>query len=257
MRKLNYSKDYISLHSGGFEVHILETVDSTNTYVRNRIDCLKDKSIVIAYGQTQGRGRRGKSFYSPDMGGLYMSILLSKESIANADAGLLTVCASVAVCRAIKKSCDIEAGIKWVNDIFYNGKKVCGILCEAVGNPVTHYIVGVGVNIANSEFPEDIKNVAGSIPCDKGTENMLAAYIAKELYSIIEEFDGAEAIKEYRSRLMMLGKEVSFSVNSDQYIGVAYDVNAQGNLIVKCREGDITLSSGEISLGSAAFTENG
>lgn len=260
MNKLNFSKEVIELHSGGSEVIILGTVDSTNTYAKTNISDLRGGSIIIAYEQTAGRGRQGKKFFSPDMGGLYMSIVLEKNMLAVDAVKLLTVCTSVAVCRAIKKVCNISPGIKWVNDIFFDGRKVCGILCESVNTSgdfsPTHYIVGIGINLGVSCFPDEIKKIAGSIPCAEGAENMLAGYIAKELFSVVSDFDGKKIIEEYSSYLMMLGSKVNFAVNGKEYHGTAHGINEYGNLIVKCDEGEMILSSGEISLGSSGFVSS-
>lgn len=241
------------------EVILLESVNSTSTYAREKCrEAIADKTMIIALNQTAGRGRSGKSFYSAKGGGLYMSLVLNAESVKDDKVRLMTICAAVAVCDALKKVCGIDVGIKWVNDIFYRGRKVCGILCEAVNDTeslkVTHYIAGIGINIGNTDFPQEIKNVAGGILCPQGAQNLLAAEIAEEFFNILENTKPHDVIARYRSLLMMLGKEVKFMLNGKEYIGTAKDISENGGLQVECGNEILTLSSGEISLGSAAYT---
>ena len=189
-----------------------------------------------------------------------MSIVLEADKIGDSES-LITVCAVIAVCRALQTVCNIEACVKWVNDVFCDGRKISGILCEAVTDirtlKTSYYIVGIGINIGQNEFPEDIKNIAGSIVCSEEAANLLAAETAKQLFDIIENFSSADIVSEYRSKLMMLDRPVSFTLNEKKYDGMALDINQCGNLIVKCGEEILTLSSGEISLSSGNFTKKG
>lgn len=260
MIAIEFNKDIIiNAAPNCADVIILESVNSTNTYAREKCrEAIADKTMIIALNQTAGRGRSGKSFYSPQGGGLYMSLVLNAESVKDDKIRLMTICAAVAVCDALKKVCGIDVGIKWVNDIFYLGRKVCGILCEAVNDnetlKVTYYIVGIGINIGNTDFPKEIKNVAGSILCPKGAQSLLAAKIAEVFFDILENTKPHDVIVRYRSLLMMLDKEVSFTLNGKEYNGTAKDISEDGGLKVDCDNEILTLSSGEISLDSAAYT---
>ena len=118
-------------------LHIFETIDSTSTYAKKLAESgAEHGTAVIALQQTGGRGRLGRSFHAPAGTGIYMSLIL-KTAADFSKAMLVTTAASVAVCRAIRKVCGADPQIKWVNDIYLNGKKVCGILTEAVTDPDT------------------------------------------------------------------------------------------------------------------------
>ncbi|MBQ9940185.1 MAG: biotin--[Clostridia bacterium] len=258
--KLNFSSALIKKISAASDVIILDTVSSTNTYMKENVTELKDKTVVLAYHQTSGRGRCGKTFYSEAHGGLYMSILLENDSISSANIQILTICAAVAVCRGIKKVCNIAVDVKWVNDIIYQNRKICGILCEKVNgkNEISSgsYIVGIGININNADFPQEIKTIAGSILCKAGDENFLASHIAEELFCIVNE-DINEVIAEYRSLIgIMIGKKVKFSLNGAKFSGIATGINNVGNLIVNSDGKEYILSSGEVTLKTSNIINN-
>lgn len=217
-----------------------DSLDSTNTYAKNNADSLPLPSLIIADEQTAGRGRRGNSFFSPKDTGLYMTLVF--ESPESCD--LLTPKAAVAVCRILEKY-NIEPKIKWVNDIFVNSKKVCGILAERFlvnGKPIV--ATGIGINLTTSDFPNELPS-AGSINlvCDK---KALAKEIAEELFSDISD---KKIISAYKERLFILGKEIVYQQNGINHSAVAVDINESCNLIVKHSDGSFeTLFSGEISI---------
>ena len=141
-----------------------ESLPSTNTYAKENIAVLSLPSLIIANEQTAGRGRRGNSFFSPKDTGLYMTIVFEEKG----NSELLTPIAAVAVCETLEKA-GIDPKIKWVNDIFINGRKVCGILAErCISDGKSYIILGIGINISTCVFPDELKN-AGSIniDCDK------------------------------------------------------------------------------------------
>ena len=145
----------------------LEEIDSTNRYVKQLGAAgAPEGRVVIANRQSAGRGRLGRSFFSPGEKGIYMSVLLRPE-IELERAVLITSMAAVAVARAIERVSDIPAKIKWVNDIFLNRKKVCGILTESGINAETgkleYAVLGIGVNVGSMEFPEELKGIATSV----------------------------------------------------------------------------------------------
>ena len=153
---MSISKDKIlsALPSSyGFEVKVFDTADSTNNAAKR--ECSYTPTLVAAAAQTLGRGRHGKSFFSPT-GGIYMSLVLPKADFFE----LATVRAAVAVCRVIERFSPDKTEIKWVNDIFSDGRKVSGILCELVEDTV---IVGIGINININEFPDEISYTAGAV----------------------------------------------------------------------------------------------
>ncbi len=217
-----------------------ETLDSTSTYAKQNAATLPLPSLIIANEQTAGRGRRGNSFFSPKDTGLYMTLIFS----APENQELLTPAAAVSVCRVLENH-GIKAKIKWVNDIFTENKKVCGILSERfLINGMAIIAIGIGINLTTAEFPEDLKS-AGSInlECNKIA---LAEEISEALLFQIKESD---TVEEYRKRLLILGNEIEFFRNGIRYTAEAVDINELCNLIIKHPDGKTeTLSSGEISI---------
>lgn len=219
----------------------LDTVDSTNSEAKRR--ALSGESLpmlVVSEYQTAGRGRLGRSFYSPEGTGLYMSLAyLAGDKLENAVK--VTSAAAVAVCRAIEKLADVKCMIKWVNDIYVENRKVCGILAEATrieGKDLI--VVGVGVNCTTRDFPEDIAHRAGSI--GNVSKKDLARAICENILSLVEN---GGWIEEYRERSLALGREVSYGSQGNEKTSVAVAVGDSGELILA--DGSV-LSTGEISL---------
>lgn len=190
---------------GRTEVNILknialQTVDSTNTYAKILLKEEQDpRFLITAESQTAGRGRLGKSFYSPK-GGLYMSLALKYGGSEEQT----TLAAAVAVCRVLERICGVSPHIKPVNDLLVNGKKVCGILCEAIcgsSGEIDTVIIGVGVNTFGEShlFPDDLKNIAGTVKSPI-TNTELANEIAREIIKTISRGQ-AYFFPEYESRL--------------------------------------------------------
>lgn len=217
-----------------------DTIDSTSIYAKNNANTLPLPTLITANAQTAGRGRRGNSFYSPEDTGLYMTLLF--EAPDNCE--LLTPKAAVAVCRTLEKY-GINPKIKWVNDLFHNSKKVCGILAECFASEGKTLIsVGIGINLRTEKFPDDLP-MAGSInlDCDKAK---LAQEIAQHL---LGDLSAENIISEYKKRLFVLGREITYVKNGISCSAYAVDINDKCNLIVKHGNGNYeTLSSGEISI---------
>lgn len=236
-------------------IFVLETVNSTNLFAKElAAQGAKSGTVVIANHQTAGRGRLGRDFFSPSDTGLYMSILIRNEQHA-LDTSAMTIAAGVAVCRAIKTTCAQSPEIKWVNDIFVDGKKVCGILAEAgTNNNILDYvIVGIGINISTKVFPGELNSIAGSLNTSV-SRSIIAGEIIKEFYNLMPQCGNQELIDEYKKLSMILGKKISFTKNGETYFGIATDINMEGNLIVILENNEtVTLKSGEISLGSKNF----
>ncbi len=230
------------------KIAALGTIDSTNSYAKGEFN--GSPLLVLADGQTQGRGRLGKSFFSPLGTGLYMSLALKLP----AKCDIPTAAAAVAVCRVIDNISAEKAQIKWVNDIFVKGKKVCGILCESVAatnNTPDAAIIGIGVNLSTTQVPDEISHIAGSLG-GHIDRNQLAALICTEIFDILDK-EKKDVLSHYESRLFILGKEISFIKNGISYNGTAVGINESANLFVRTNSGIVTLSSGEISLNSENF----
>lgn len=232
------------------EVLFYETIDSTNTQAKRLINEGKnDVMLLVGEEQTAGRGRQGKSFYSPAKTGVYMSLVLH-PNVELQNAVTATTAASVAVCRAIEKLTDKTPQIKWVNDVYIDDKKVCGILTEAVTDfetqTVTSVIIGIGTNISTVSFPNGVENASCIGESIKRAE--LVGAIANELNKIAIS-DYAKFIEYYKSHSLIVGKEIVFIENGKSTNATAVDITATGGLIVKLPDGtQQTLSSGEITI---------
>ena len=220
-----------------------EVLPSTNTYAKENLNNLTMPSLIIANEQTAGRGRRGNSFFSPKDTGLYMTLVFEEKG----NSELLTPIAAVAVCEVLEKI-GINPKIKWVNDIFIDGKKVCGILAERyISNGKAFIILGIGINISTVNFPKELI-AAGSLNIDCNKE-LLANEISEKILDYVNNPEDREIISKYKSRLFILGKEVSYFKNNIKFTGNVKDINSFCNLIVTLPDGkEDILSSGEISI---------
>lgn len=233
----------------GIKIYHFSELDSTNKAAMQKEDAAH-LDTVVADSQTGGRGRLGRSFFSPD-GGLYVTIVLEPCKIV-CGLSMCTAAAAVAVSEALEDEGVFGLQIKWVNDILLDGRKVCGILTEArsEGGAISRIAVGIGINLREPEngFPEDIKDRAGAVGfC--GDKLALAAKIATRLGSIIK--NSAETVAErYRSRLAFVGKTVTvtdYADGSKKLSAKILGVDENCFLTVETESGEIrTLSSGEI-----------
>lgn len=239
-------------------IKVYQEVDSTNRAAKAAAVSGEagHGSFILAGCQTKGRGRRGRSFYSPQDAGIYLSVILEpkgslKESL------LLTAEAAVAVYKAVKKVTGIELGIKWVNDLYYHERKVCGILTEAVtdfesGN-IEFAVVGIGLNLfeAGEGYPEELKGIAGSLyesPDRAGNidRSRLAAEIVNAL---LEETRELKLPKEYIEHNIVPGREISISDGGVIRSARALEICPDGRLKVEESDGSLSLLSyGEVSL---------
>lgn len=208
--------------------------------------------LYLAPFQTAGRGRFGRSYFCPEQGGIYMSLHL-KPQLPFDRLPSYTLLTAACIYKAIKDLTLIEVDIKWVNDIYLKGRKIGGILTEAISNVetglVTDLIIGVGLNFAIADLPADLKDKAGSLFTGKApiTRNELIGEIWKNLYTM----DQAELLYLYKQRSLVLGRTVSFMQNQENYKGLAKDVSDKGQLLVQLTDDqEIWLNSGEISLES-------
>ena len=234
----------------GVEVVFFDKTDSTNSRAKTVAkEGYKSPMLFVAEQQTAGRGRMGRSFYSPAQTGLYMSYLYKIEN-GISDSVAVTGAAAVAVVRAIKELTVTEPKIKWVNDVFVEGKKVCGILTEAVTDKdgVTSVIVGIGINVDTADFPEELKSVAGSLGVALSREE-LAKTVIKHLQRLILELPHRTYLEDYKKHSCVLGHEVVYVEKGVEFKAAAIDIDENGGLVVTDQNGDKkTLSTGEISV---------
>ncbi|MCR5116042.1 MAG: biotin--[acetyl-CoA-carboxylase] ligase [Lachnospiraceae bacterium] len=267
--RLRLEKDILSLEGvqrnldkDGIEikVNVYDEVASTNDLAKEYAVSHSDDIVMIANYQTKGRGRRGRSFFSPKGCGLYISFLLHpKTDIEKATQA--TCMAAVAVCKAIEKLTGKDVKIKWVNDIFLDGKKICGILTEGATSledgSLSYMVIGIGINlyIPKDGFPDEIKNIAGVLfpegELEEDMKNRLSAGIIRELTNLLGSGDIDDYLEDYRSRSMLIGNYVKIlngGTVSGGY-GKVEGIDDECHLIVRRDNGEVeALSSGEVSV---------
>ena len=233
---------------GGIQVKIFEEIDSTNTEAKRLAQAAGcPTTLLAARAQTAGRGRLGRDFYSPAGTGLYMTLLWRTDKPLDE-----------AVRRAIRTVAGVETGIKWVNDLYRSGGKVCGILTEAVTPRAgeTYLAAGWGINLTTAEFPSGLRAPAGCLldadsprraPLDVG---MLCGQIARELLSMLntDTVTAPATLEEYRRRLTLTGQSVRATRGNEILEGVVRGVDSNFGLIVETPDGIRTLHSGEVSV---------
>ncbi len=236
----------------GVQTRFYQTIDSTNTQAKRLLaEGLRDNMLIAANEQTAGRGRCGRSFYSPGDTGIYYSYIFHPQKTL-ADAVFITTAAAVSVVRAIESLSTLKPGIKWVNDIYLEDKKVCGILTEAVsdfesGN-LESVIVGIGINYSTSVFPPELAATAGGLNDSGFSRAALLQAAARELIAVCEDLENPRILEEYKAHSVVLGKEISFTKNGASYRATAVDIDEKGALVVETAQGRQVLSSGEISV---------
>jgi len=244
---------YLTARTLGQQIHIDPVSESTNKTAKElAASGAPDGTVVLAEQQTGGRGRLGRSFFSPPGSGIYMSVILRPQLDAQ-NALLVTSAAAVAVARAIDTVFGEHAGIKWVNDIYLNGKKVCGILTEGGINSETggfdYVVVGIGVNVTTADFPEELKSIAAAITTGYADRNRLTAEILNEFACIYTALPDTAFMQDYRARSIVIGHDVWVIRGDDRYIAHVLDVNGQGNLVVRDESGALReISTGEVSI---------
>ena len=223
-----------------------EEVDSTNSEAKRQIkNGNRQPMLLIAETQTAGRGRMGRSFYSPPRTGLYMSLKLPGEMIRNE---LLTVSAAVAVAVSIEELSGKATAIKWVNDIYMDGRKVAGILAEAVHEAKSDFVIGIGINVTTEEFPPELQASAGAVQAEISREDLIVA-ITSRLMGYLRSVDREELLREYRARSMLLGQEITYYKNGEAMHAAALAITNDGGLLVRGVDGrEETLIAGEVSL---------
>lgn len=238
------------------DIIVYDEIDSTNTEAKRRLYSseVKDFTVIVSDMQKGGRGRTGKSFTSPKGSGVYFSIILHpKDSYDFSYFDLTTVKAAVAVAEGIKEATAKQAEIKWVNDLFLNGKKICGILSELDADfesrSVKSVIVGIGINVnePRDDSFKDLKDIAGYIGTDV-IRNEILSSILNAFYENNFVKSDKEIIDYYKKHSLVIGKELSFDLNGKKYSAKGIDINDKGNLIVDTGKEKITLSSGEVSI---------
>ncbi|PKK39286.1 hypothetical protein ABB02_01518 [Clostridiaceae bacterium JG1575] len=257
-------------------LHVLPSLSSTNEWVKRYWRSLRHGTFLFAQEQTKGRGRYGRSFYSPRNEGLYLSLLLKKPPLPSPFA--LTLASAVAVCRVLE-ALNLHPSIKWVNDIFLNGKKFGGILTEGelLGrcNTYSHLILGIGLNINTSDFPSELDGIATSLLQETQrcfSLNLFAVILVEELLHMLNELSSFSSfspqdslppalLNSYRSRLFGVGSSILYGPfeSAQPTKGTLLGITDQGALRIQTAHGVKTLQSGEIRwrpLSTSAIKDN-
>lgn len=239
----------------GARMELHRTLDSTN----NRAKALAATGaphgyLVAAQSQTGGKGRRGRSFYSPEGTGVYITYVLRPKLLAE-QAVMITSMAAVAVARAIEAVAQVEVKIKWVNDLYIHDRKVCGILCEASmdfeSGLLEYAVLGIGINAGAMSFPLELESIATSIENECGSpvsKSRLIAEISNQMEALYGQLETREFMAESRARSNVIGREVLVLRGEERIPAKALDIDDQGRLVIRTEEGVRRISSGEVSL---------
>ncbi len=232
------------LKNTNLPVFVFDELDSTNRFAKALTESC---ALVVADRQSAGKGRMGRTFFSPKGAGVYLSLKINVPDLYK-NVPFITTLASVAVHKSIKELYNIDCDIKWVNDIYLNNKKVAGILCEAPDD--THAIIGIGINVYPSSLPEALKGIATYLAKSftSVTRNELIASIADNILSLSASLPDTSFMDYYKAHSIVIGKNILCIQQDTTFTATAIDINQNGGLVVKTTDGIRTLSTGEISV---------
>lgn len=234
----------VSQLNSPYTVTVAAEISSTNTALKEMAAAGAPLgTTLIAARQTGGRGRLGRQFHSPE-GGLYLSTLVSPVDA-------VTCRAAVAAARAIESLCAASIDVKWVNDLYVNGRKVAGILAEGVFAPdgtLAAVVLGIGINVGETAFPADLQSIATSLGNEGyclAREDVAVAF----LNALPTALTDSAAMAEYRRRNLVVGRQVTVWQGNITYTATAEFITDDGHLTVRTADGQVhTLSSGEVSV---------
>ena len=236
------------------EIVVLKQTTSTSDIAKNLAKRGVKSALIVSESQTKGRGRLNREFYSPKDKGVYLSLLL-RPNLKISDAFKITSFCGVCVANAIESLAGVTVGLKWVNDLFINGKKVGGILTESAINAETrtldYVIIGIGVNVYNDNYPDFIKNVATNIEKESGIKidrNELIAKIVNNLIGLENAVINGAYLKEYSDRQIILNKQVKVVLLNEEFYATAVEISENGALIVNKNGKLETITAGDVSI---------
>lgn len=243
-------------------IEVLEETTSTNDIVKNHFATQGETPVLItAEKQATGRGRQGRPFYSDIRQGLYFSFGLTISPEERDTLEWITLKTAVAIHQALEPHLDEALQVKWVNDLFYKGRKVGGILTEASHtledlDPI-QLTVGIGLNIAGSidDFPKDLQNIAGTL--FEADHSLDLNALISDFFRHFKSLDRLETLDIYSKNLLGLGKKVYYKQGPHQKSGIIQGIDPEGHLLISQKNSTVeTLRSGEIHFTSAQFTED-
>jgi len=239
-----------------FELRVLPTVDSTNAYLKRLImkAPLSQPVVVVADTQTAGYGRSGRTFYSPEQTGIYLSIGLPMTEQQPLDAGLLTTSTAVVVAQTLQLLFEVPVALKWVNDVLVNQHKVVGILAEGVTDPkrnqLAAVVIGIGINLTTKAFPTDLASKAGAVVTEQVsvTRNQVIQELLRRFFDSYSTYQTGDFMPVYRQLSMVIGQPVVLQAGDQTYRGQAIDIDQTGALMVRLATGQLQrFTSGEIT----------
>lgn len=240
------------------ELVYFEETDSTNEEARKLAFAgYPHGTLIVADSQTEGKGRRGRNWYTPKGSSIAMSLIL-KPKLEAEYASMLTLVQAMAVAKSIEENCGLKAQIKWPNDILVNEKKVCGILTEMnlEGTKISSIIIGTGINVNQDSFPEEIAGIATSLKRESGkmqSREKLVKHICELFDKYFERFleskDLSHVLEEYNAHLVSIGRTVKVLDPQGEFRGQALGINSRGELLVKKESGEVVnVYAGEVSV---------
>lgn len=245
-------RKYLSHYADDIKIETVDIIDSTNEEMKRRAEKGEEEiSLLIAEEQTKGRGTKGRSFFSPEGTGIYMSLLL-RPAYTPEECTLLTTMAAVSCAKAIEKVAGIRPRLKWVNDLYLGGKKAGGILTQAHlsknGKELEWAVVGIGINLSEPDggFPEELKEIATALGKKDGfIKNRLISEIVNEFIPYYRNLIKKEFIEEYSERLLGLNEEITVKEGEEEYRGTVIGIDGACRLKIRLPDGRVKL------LGSA------
>lgn len=252
---MNTLSDKIKKYTDTLFPTVFDEVDSTNRVARKlATDGAPEGTAVIAARQTAGRGRLGRTFFSPE-GGIYMSVVL-RPQISAADTLFITVAAASAAAEALKELGGRETAIKWVNDIYIHGKKVCGILTEggmSRADALDFAVLGIGINLSDpkSGFPDDLPlagSVFGKAQVSEETKAQIIARFANKFFEYYKNLGKKEFISVYKKKSFLTGKTVTFERDGALHTACVLGIDDNAALLVDCNGKTLALSSGDVQI---------
>ncbi|MDQ7786991.1 MAG: biotin--[acetyl-CoA-carboxylase] ligase [Thermodesulfovibrionales bacterium] len=242
----------------GKKILFYQNTGSTNTLVLGLADSSAEGLVIIADSQNKGKGRLGRTWWSPPEKNIYMSILL-KPHIEHSEVTLITLMSAVACTTAIRKTTGLNATIKWPNDLIVSDKKIGGILTELKlkDKRITHAVVGIGINVnsGRTQLPEDIRETATSIKIEKGSavsrERLISATLNEidRWYAILKNGGKHILLEEWQGLSSTLGKKVTVVIGNRTLFGAAESVDGEGRLILRLASGKVEkIHSGDLTV---------
>ena len=233
----------------GKEIYIFDTIDSTNNYARKIAkEGAGGGTVVLAESQTKGKGRLGRTWFSPSGVNIYLSVIL-KPQIPSTHITLLTFVSAIAVVKAIKDAANLDANIKWPNDVLINNKKIAGILSEmdAKADAVRFAVIGIGINVNLDikDIPFELKDKATSIKIESNSTidriNLICRVLEnlEEWYNLFERNGVNDIIKKWKRLAVTIGRDVKVQSGNSLIEGRAVDIDVNGALLIKDRNGVI------------------